>query len=78
MSRPIPSTFGVYKPGVGVTITRANINALQAERAEREQESATPEEVCKALLPSGTNYGDPKNLIEPRHLARARRLMLNG
>jgi hypothetical protein len=71
MSRPIPSTVGVYKPGVGITITRANINALQAERAEREQEPATPEEVCKAFLPS-------YKLIEPRHLARARRLMLKG
>ncbi len=45
MCRPIASTRNTYSPGVGITITRANIDDEQARRAERHQRPATPEEI---------------------------------
>lgn len=75
MSKPIPSTTGRYKPGVGFTITRANIDLLQAERAEKKLEPLyTAEEVCKVLLYSEC-YGNVSNVVKPRHLYRAALLM---
>lgn len=45
MSRPIPSTTNVYIPGVGITITRANIELEQQRRYESNQKPATSEEI---------------------------------
>lgn len=73
MSKPIPSTTGVYKPGVGVTITRANIDLVQARRLKAHMDTLTAGEMCDELLklnscPEGAN-------VEPRHIHRAEMLM---
>lgn len=75
MSKPIPSTTGVYKPGVGVTITKANIDRLQEARFKAKLDPlVTPQEVCYQLLALNSTP-DGGNLIEKRHLHRAALLM---
>ncbi len=60
------STIGIYLPGVGGTITRANINAEQFRRVEAGKKPATPEEIVNLFIPFNT---------KPRHLKRATALM---
>lgn len=75
MSKPIPSTTGVYKPGVGVTITRANIDLLQAARAKAKMDPITDPEVVAERLLSLNSTPDGGNLVEKRHIHRAALLM---
>lgn len=78
MSRPIPSTQGRYIPGVGTTITRANIEDVQERRASRKDHKgnadplppATPAEIVELFcIKNGDEFG------ESRHLRRAIRIM---
>lgn len=75
MSKPIPSTTGVYKPGVGVTITRANIDRLQAARAKAKLDPITDPDVVAERLLSLNSTPDGGNLVEKRHIHRAALLM---
>lgn len=77
MSAPIPSTARVYKPGVGFTITRANIDWLQEDAVKNGRKPYTSEEVLLALM-KVEGVADAKNLIEPRHLGRVYKLMMKG
>lgn len=45
MCKPLASTHGVYIPGTGITITRANIRDEQQRRAYENQSAATPEQI---------------------------------
>lgn len=73
MSKPIPSTTGVYKPGVGVTITRANIDLIQARRLKAHMDPLTSDELCDELMK--LNSCPAGACIERRHLHRAALLM---
>lgn len=72
MSKPIPSTRGVYMPGVGMTITQANIADEQKRRTKNGEDPADADDILKAFL---TDHRAP---IEPRHRRRAERLMARG
>lgn len=63
--RPMPSTFNRYKPGVGRTITRANIAVLLKKGivGPDADEDRVAEELCGL------------GRAEKRHVARAARLM---
>lgn len=61
MSRPIPSTVGIYKPGVGMTITRANVK-LYSEHAP-----PTPDKIVMAFA----SPIDPESKHYKRLLRRA-------
>lgn len=50
MSRPIESTRGRYLPGVGITITRGNIEDEQLRRFEAKQSPATAEEIVMSFV----------------------------
>ncbi len=50
---------------VDITITRAHIEKAQAECKKKGDKLLSPEEVCDRFV----------RMWEPRHLARARRLM---
>lgn len=69
-----PSTFGRYIPGVGRTITRANIDAHQAKLVKEGQEPATPEQIVQEFCTNSKG----RNYAKPNHLARAYRLMAKG
>ena len=69
-----PSTFGRYIPGVGRTLTRANIDAYQAQLVKAGQEPATAAQVVQEFCTNG--WG--QNYAKPNHLARAYRLMHKG
>lgn len=56
-----------YHPGVGITITRANIAAEQARRLKSGEEPAEPQDIVDTFVPAC--------LQERRHLGRAYRLM---
>ncbi len=77
MSRPIPSTRGVYKPGIGITITQENIADEQWRRREAKQSPATPEEIVFALdINSPQKSPDYQNTKSfQKRLERASRLM---
>lgn len=65
------STFKVYKPGIGYTITRANIgwirDRLEADRAKREDDTPVkPEEIFAEF-----GIAHPK----PRHMERFNNLV---
>jgi hypothetical protein len=45
-----PSTRGTYNPGVGITITRANIENEQARRAYEGRKAATPSEIVLTFV----------------------------
>ncbi len=87
MSRPIASTHGVYTPGIGITITKANIADEQARRVEQKRQEATPHDIvvefatpCEqisAAKPMGESYFMRSKLYQ-RRLARAMRLMKRG
>ena len=63
----MPSTTGRYKPGVGLTITRANIAILLKKGVVLPESTAerVAEELCG------------KNRAEARHVARAARLIVS-
>lgn len=61
-----PSTTGRYLPGVGMTITRANIDAAQQRQVTAKLDPLTPKEIVEMFVKSPAEY---------RHLARAARLM---
>lgn len=50
MSKQIPSTYNTFIPGVGITITRANIRDEQIRRAEAGRSPATPEEIVMSFV----------------------------
>ena len=50
MSRPIPSTHGVYIPGVGITITKANIRDELARRIYENRSTPSPEEIVMTFV----------------------------
>lgn len=81
MSKPIPSTFGVYKPGIGWTITRANIDAYQQQLAEDKRPSASPAEVVLNFATDTDRGGQEAGVVfrnsklYKRRLARAMRIM---
>lgn len=64
------STTGRQLPGVGMTITRANIRAVQAGRAKDRLEPLTPEQLADEFV--------SHRLCKHRHVARAERLMNGG
>jgi hypothetical protein len=67
--KPHGSTFGVYRPGVGYTITRANIEKARRECAKAGKAMPTAEEIVINFL------NLDKIPPSPRHLARAQRLL---
>ncbi len=68
------STTGVYTPGVGITITRANIELTQAARVKEGHPPYTSEELVRAFLPA--NIGHPTQLRRwSSYVARASWLM---
>ncbi len=79
MCKPIPSTFAVYKPGIGITITRANIILLQQECAEAKQKAPSPRDVVMAFACTAEQNGKafPESREFARRLYRAECLM-NG
>lgn len=77
------STFGRYVPGVGTTITQANIAATQTalrdacEKAKQEFIPLTAEQITFLFI-----YGQPmpagSHMPKGRHLSRTYRLMYQG
>lgn len=61
-----PSTAGVTRPGVGRTLTRANIRAFNEARATAGQNPATHIEIVEAFV---------KKPRTPRHYRRAGNLV---
>ena len=70
------STRGVYLPGVGMTLTQANIADRQAERAKEKLDPLTPGQIVVEF----TKPQHPSKEWAPKktHLARAHRLMQGG
>ena len=66
-----PTTTSKYLPGVGRTITRANIAAFQRDRAENKEPPAEPGDIVAAFcrLQSTRDHAGTR-----RHLGRAYRL----
>lgn len=75
MSKPIPSTTGVYKPGVGITITRANIALAQQRRAAEGKEPLTPAGIVLAFMPPNIQHPEEHKRLYDRYLVRASLLM---
>lgn len=77
MSHPIPSTRGVYKSGVGITITRANIEDEQARRSYENRARATPEEIVADFTPTSlqNNNNYKKSAKFAKLIARASLIM---
>ncbi len=85
MSRPIPSTHGVYTPGIGITITKANIADEQARRIEANRQEAMPHDIvvefatpCEQISAAKGDSYFTKSKLYQRRLARAMRLMKKG
>lgn len=75
MKRPFPtSTTDRYIPGVGITITQANIAAEQQRRAKEGQSPATAKDIYDAFVATAT---EKKNGLQPcqRRMGRIHRLM---
>jgi hypothetical protein len=74
---PVPFTTAVYKPGIGITITRANIDLLKQELKDDDKVPPTPHEVVMFFAcqveQAGSTFRDSKTYA--RRLARASRLM---
>jgi hypothetical protein len=68
--KPHGSTFGAYRPGVGYTITRANIEKARRECAKAGKDMPTAEEIVINFVCRGDKIPP-----SPRHLARAQRLI---
>jgi len=63
----MPSTTGIYKAGIGRTITRANIAAIEAKR---DRDKLDPIETAEKMLDELV----PPRYQEARHLRRIRKL----
>ncbi len=73
------STFGVYRVGVGMTITHANIDQHQKELAERGHNRASASEIVKAFTGlSESNDLDHSKRRYKRLLHRAQTLMIGA
>lgn len=68
---PAP-TVGTYMPGVGYTITQANIRRAKGEIAA----APTAERVCRGFIPPHLHGKDRP--MTRRHLDRASRLLNGG
>lgn len=66
--KPFPaSTTGRYIPGVGITLTKANVRAYLAEEAKAKRPEPTHAEIAAALV---------RKPVARRHLTRAANLYL--
>lgn len=85
MSSPIASTHGVYSPGVGITITKANIADEQERRVEQKRSVATPHDIvvefstpCEQISAAKGDSYFTKTKLYQRRLGRAMKLMKRG
>ncbi len=54
------STFCVYTPGTGITLTRANVDMIQKERIHDGKSPFTAEQLVKYMKPPGVDMKDDK------------------
>lgn len=65
------TTFGAYRPGHGITLTRANVTAIQKDLTTRGNDPLSPEQMVRFCDPKSETEGKKYS----RMLKRARKVM---